>query len=78
MCFDFEWKYGNAFARIAADIRVGSTINDPHFFGLSHLASCGWLKLSDSESASKEFYLESGFEPVIELCHGQDQGGLGA
>ena len=25
--------------------------------------------------AAKEFYLDDGFEPTIELCHGQEQGG---
>ena len=43
------------------------------FLGWATCHFVGSATISDL-SASKEFYLESGFEPVIELCHGQDQG----
>ena len=54
------------------------------FFSLTNLGADGnnhdarpWspqTALHSRPLVTKEFYLESGFEPVIELCHGQDQG----
>ncbi|CAL1135461.1 unnamed protein product [Cladocopium goreaui] len=51
------------------------------FFRLSCFISTGSsfiLKNLGTDGNNHEFYLESGFEPVIELCHGQDQGRNGS